>query len=63
MAVQVGHEEIVKLLLETGQIDINLKDAWNGTALLWAVEKGHENIVKILLEADKMSVTRSMDAA
>lgn len=48
-AASAGKEAIVKLLLETPEIDINAKNS-NGTSPLeGAVSNGHENIVKTLL--------------
>jgi ankyrin repeat protein len=43
-----GHEDIVKLLLET--VNPDLKDGKSGrTPLSWAAENGHEAVVKLLL--------------
>jgi hypothetical protein len=41
-----GHESVVKVLLETGRVDLD--DTWSKTALLCAFNKGHVSIVKIL---------------
>ncbi|KAI0102193.1 hypothetical protein GGR51DRAFT_528100 [Nemania sp. FL0031] len=47
---RLGHEAIVKLLLENGA-DIEDKDTeYADTPLIWAAEKGHEAVVKLLLE-------------
>jgi ankyrin repeat protein len=57
-AVEKGHEAVVKLLLETGKIDLGSKDG-NGTGmalLVSAVEKGHEAVVKLLLETSKVDL-------
>ncbi len=44
-----GHKEIVRLLLQHGNIDINQQDERLGqTALMVAFERGHEEIVKML---------------
>lgn len=32
-----GHEEVVKLLLETGEVDVGLKDDDSRTPSFWAV--------------------------
>ncbi|KAH8659428.1 hypothetical protein BGZ61DRAFT_433523, partial [Ilyonectria robusta] len=46
-----GHEAIVKMLLDTGKVDIDARDTEYGqTPLSWAAEKGHEAIVKLLLK-------------
>jgi ankyrin repeat protein len=48
-----GHEDIVKLLLET--VDPDLKDGKSGwTPLRWAARNGHEAVVKLLLETGKV---------
>lgn len=49
-AAEHGNIEIVKLLLETGKVDMNLED-WHGeTPFSWAVKGQKEAIVKLLLE-------------
>jgi ankyrin repeat protein len=55
-AAEKGHEAMVKLLLETGQIDINFKDRKGPTPLWWATESGHEAVVKLLLETGQVDV-------
>jgi ankyrin repeat protein len=48
----MGHEAVVKLLLEKGA-DLESKDRYYGCKpLSWAVESRHEAIVKLLLEKD-----------
>jgi ankyrin repeat protein len=42
-----GHEAVVKLLLETGKVDVDSKEAAEG---------GHEAVVKLLLETGKVDV-------
>ncbi|KAL7935686.1 ankyrin repeat-containing domain protein [Trichoderma chlorosporum] len=49
-AAEIGHGDIVKLLLEEGA-DIEWKDHSDGqTPLGWAAQNGHENIIKLLIE-------------
>ncbi|PNP60690.1 hypothetical protein FNYG_14580 [Fusarium nygamai] len=55
-AAEKGHEAIVKLLLATGKVDVNLKAYGGQTPLSWAAEKGHEAIVKLLLATGKVDV-------
>jgi ankyrin repeat protein len=43
-----GHEAVVKLLLETGKVEVDSKDKNGLTPLSWAAENGHEVIVKLL---------------
>jgi ankyrin repeat protein len=47
-AAENGYEAVVKLLLETGKVDVNLKDSSRRTPLSWAAENGHEAVVKLL---------------
>jgi ankyrin repeat protein len=47
-AVEKGHDEIIKLLLETGKVDIDGRDEYGRTPLMWAARNGHEAIVKLL---------------
>ena len=48
-AAQNGHEAVVKLLLETGKVDVDSKDKGYGqTPLSWAAQNGHEAVVKLL---------------
>jgi hypothetical protein len=37
-----GHEEVVKLLIETGRVDVDSKDNDGWTPLLWAAGDAHE---------------------
>jgi ankyrin repeat protein len=41
-ASHIGHKPVVKLLLETNQIDVNLEDKDGQTPLLFATQNGHE---------------------
>jgi len=48
-----GHEEVVKMLLERGDINPDEGDTRHDrTPLLWAAYFGHDGIVKMLLERD-----------
>jgi ankyrin repeat protein len=55
-AARHGHEAVVRLLLETGKVDVNSKDKADRTPLMQAVGYGHEAVVKLLLETDKVDV-------
>jgi len=48
-ACEKGHYRIVKYLVKQG-IDINYKDHWNDTAIVWAISGGHYKIVKLLIK-------------
>ncbi|OCK75239.1 ankyrin, partial [Lepidopterella palustris CBS 459.81] len=43
-----------KLLVETGKVDLDSRDASGRTPLSWAAEKGHEAVVKLLLETGEV---------
>ena len=47
---------IVKLLVETGQVDIDSTDNSGRTPLLWAASCGHEATVKLLMETGQVDV-------
>jgi ankyrin repeat domain-containing protein 50 len=55
----MGMRAIVKLLLDTGKVDVDSKDSRFGfgqTPLLWAAGNGHEAVVKLLLNTGKVDV-------
>ena len=56
LAAGDGHEAVVKLLLDTGKVDVSSKDGSGRTPLSWAAEKGHEAVVKLLLDTGKVEV-------
>ncbi|RYP26030.1 hypothetical protein DL768_011840 [Monosporascus sp. mg162] len=51
-AATYGHEAVVKLLIERGDVKTDLKDNYGRTPLSWAAEGGHETVVKLLVERD-----------
>lgn len=54
-AAERGHEAVVKLLLQTGKMDLNLKDSESGkTPIAYAAENGHEGIARLLLRTGKV---------
>jgi ankyrin repeat protein len=46
----------VKLLLETGKVEVDRKNSHNETPLWIAAKNGHEAIAKLLLETGKIAV-------
>ena len=50
LAVQRGHVECVKVLIDAG-VDVNQVDHLGGTALILAAEFGHFKCVKVLIDA------------
>ena len=53
-----GHEGVVKLLLERGNVDPDRPDKNNEGPLGWAAIKGHEGVVKLLLERENVDPNR-----
>jgi ankyrin repeat protein len=53
-AAENGNEAVVKVLLETGQVDADSKDNDGRTPLSWAAQNGNEAVVKVLLETGKV---------
>ncbi|TGO13827.1 hypothetical protein BPAE_0704g00010 [Botrytis paeoniae] len=54
-AAKNGHEGVVRLLLTTSQVEVDLKDSgYNRTPLSWAARNGHEAVVKILLATSQI---------
>jgi ankyrin repeat protein len=51
-----GHEDVVKLLLATGQVGVNSKDKYGQMPLLWAARNGHEAVARLLLATDQVDV-------
>ncbi|OKL55830.1 hypothetical protein UA08_08928 [Talaromyces atroroseus] len=50
IAAQTGHEQIVRVLLLSGNIDVNQQDSDDRTPLIHAVMENHESVVCLLLE-------------
>ncbi|KAK5633192.1 hypothetical protein RRF57_008906 [Xylaria bambusicola] len=55
-AVRYNREEIVKLLLATDGVDVNLQDEYGRTPLAWAVRRRRETVIKLLLATDGVDV-------
>ncbi|KAI1015958.1 hypothetical protein LB504_009200 [Fusarium proliferatum] len=49
-ASQYGHIHVVRMLLEAGKTNLNARDDWGWTPLMWAINYRHSGIVKLLLE-------------
>ncbi|KAK4205934.1 hypothetical protein QBC37DRAFT_162144, partial [Rhypophila decipiens] len=55
-AAENGHEAVVKMLLDTGKVDVDSKDNNGRTPLSRAAKNGHEAVVKMLLDTGKVDV-------
>ncbi|KAF1965284.1 ankyrin [Bimuria novae-zelandiae CBS 107.79] len=62
LAANGGHKAVVKLLLETGKVDVDSEDKKGRTPLLWAAEGGHLAVVEQLLQ-EKAEVNTAAAAA
>ncbi|KAL9010697.1 MAG: hypothetical protein Q9173_004396 [Seirophora scorigena] len=57
-AAENGHYGVVKLLLETAQVDVDEVDSRHGrTSLSRAAENGHEAVARLLLEAGPVAAS------
>jgi ankyrin repeat protein len=55
LAAETGHHKIIKLLLDSGKVDVDLKNTASGQSpLSWAARSGHEEVVRLLLDSDKV---------
>ena len=48
--------ECVKILLSHPEVDVNSKDRYEKTGLIWAVRFGHAKVVELLLEQPAIDV-------
>lgn len=55
-AAEKGHEDVVRLLLDSGMIELDAIDDDGKTPLVWAAREGHYTIVKLLLSTGKVNV-------
>ncbi|KAK4244073.1 ankyrin repeat-containing domain protein [Corynascus novoguineensis] len=55
-ASESGHEAVVKMLVDTGKVDIDSKDNNGRTPLLYASRSGNEAIVKVLVDTGKVDI-------
>jgi ankyrin repeat protein len=47
---------MVELMLAINKVEVDLKDGFGQTPLLWAAQNRHEAVVKLLLETGKVEV-------
>jgi len=58
-----GHEAVVKLLVERGDVEADSKDNYYGqTPLSWAAGSGHEAVVKLLVERGDVEANSKDDS-
>jgi ankyrin repeat protein len=52
IAALLGLEAVMRMLLAKGDVDLDSKDNYGRTPLLWATREGHEAVVRLLAERD-----------
>lgn len=56
-AARNGHMAVLRLMLDTDEVDVDLKDgAKRRTPLTWAAKGGHETVVRLLIDTRKVNV-------
>ncbi len=55
-SAEKGHENVVRLLLDTSEVNADSKYMQDRTPLPWAAENGHNVVVKLLLATGKVDV-------
>lgn len=55
-ALKMEHEAVVKMLLDTGKVEVDSRDKHGQMPLSLAAEKGEEAVVQILLETGKVEI-------
>jgi len=60
-AADMGHEEVVEILLGLEGVTPDKPDKYGGTLLLLSAVKGHEGVVKILLEREDVNPDKPND--
>jgi ankyrin repeat protein len=56
LAEESGNVAIMKLLLETGKVNVDSKDNYGRTPLSYAAESGYETIVQLLFNTGKVDI-------
>ncbi|KAM5342890.1 hypothetical protein ACJ41O_013856 [Fusarium nematophilum] len=55
-AAENGQEAVVKMLLDTDKVNVDLRDKYGRTPLSWAAQNGREAVVRLLLDTGKVDV-------
>ncbi|KAF2785657.1 hypothetical protein K505DRAFT_189197, partial [Melanomma pulvis-pyrius CBS 109.77] len=55
-AAELGHDEVLALLVNSGRFEVNLKDSRDRTVLWWASKNGCETAARSLLVAGSAMV-------
>jgi ankyrin repeat protein len=61
LAVENGHEGVVRLLLTTGNADVESKDGWGRTPLSLAAKNGHDAVMQLLLATGYVDIDSDKD--
>ena len=60
-ASEHGHEAIVRVLLERGDVNVNAEDKDRWTPLLFAAMNGHADVVRLLIERDDININPEVE--
>jgi ankyrin repeat protein len=52
IAASNGHQEVVRVLLRSHQVDVNIPCIAGRPPIFWAAAEGHTGVVRLLLQAD-----------
>ncbi|KAF2628423.1 ankyrin [Macroventuria anomochaeta] len=58
LGMSVDYEAVVRLLLDTDEIDVNSEDDRGRTPLFWAAMEGKSHLVELLLSADEVNLEK-----
>ncbi len=56
IAAELGHTDVVKVLVEDSRVDVNVEDQYRETPLTSAASNGHNEIIAILLKHESIEV-------
>jgi len=55
-AAKLGHDTVVRLLIEQEDVEINSRDSNSQTSLSHAAQRGYEAVVRLLIEHEKVEI-------
>ncbi|KAH8125174.1 hypothetical protein ACSS6W_009230 [Trichoderma asperelloides] len=55
-ASEMGHDAVVKILVEDPRVDPNTVDSWGETPLSLALWSGHEPVIQLLLNSNRVDI-------
>lgn len=55
-ASEMGHDTVVKMLLDDPRVDPNAKDSWSETPLRLAIWGKHEEVIQLFLDSNRVDI-------